>query len=395
MHRIFANMGWDRIIGQQPLKEMLQRSIVSGRIPQALIFSGANGRGSLALALEFSRTVNCAHPIVAGSTIEACGTCQSCVQCRSLQHPNVRIVTALPAGKIDQETDLKDEVIEEIRESIASLSTDPYTSLRVTGANAIRIWQIRELNRSMALSSMQTGRRVVIIVDAELMNQESSNAFLKNLEEPHEDVTIILTSSQPERLLATIVSRCQELVVPPIDDEALVDELLRRGECSESEARIVVSFAGGDMTRAMSFMAEDVQQIRNDVVDMLRSALRGRDFRLGIAQSAEHVGDRRDRDRAQMYLRFLAQWIRDAYIVSTSDDRSLIVNQDVLETLERFSASFGRSDIPRVLASIERASRDIQQHVSIPLTFTSLLLELRQLFALGRSVPTDSKAQAG
>lgn len=395
MRRIFVDMGWDRIIGQQPLREMLQRSIVGGRIPQALIFSGANGRGSLALALEFARTVNCEHPSTSGVSIDACGTCHSCIQARSLQHPNIRVITALPAGKIEQESDLKEDVIDEIREMTSSLAEDPYSPARITGANAIRIWQIRELNRSMALSSMQGGRRVIIIVDAELMNQESSNAFLKNLEEPHDDVTIILTSSQPERLLPTIVSRCQELVVPPIDDHALVAEIVQRGGCDEAEARIVASFAGGDMTKALAFMAEDVQQIRNDVVDMLRAALRGRDYRLGIAAAAEHVGERRDRDRAQMYLSFLAQWIRDAYIVSTTDDRSLIVNRDVLETLKRFAASFGRSDIQSVLSSIERASRDIQQHVSIPLTFTSLMLELRQLFALGKSAPTSSRVQAG
>ena len=331
----------------------------------------------MALAVEFAATVNCYAPVQSAGMIDACGRCQSCTQAKSLQHPNITIVTALPSGKIEHESDYKEDVLEEIREQNAEIAKDPYTTYRVTNANQIRIWQIRELNRSMALSTLQQGRRVVIIVDAEDMNSEAANGFLKTLEEPHAGVTIILTSSQPERLLQTVVSRCQELVVPPIDDEAIIEELLRRGECTEQDARIIATSCDGDMSAALEFIHDDIQEIRADVISMFRSALRGRDYRVGIADAAEGVAEQRDKRRAHTYLRFMAIWLRDTLSIAHTGTTDAIINKDQEQTLVKFASAFGESNIVSALSSIELAAADIKRNVSIALTMTTLLLELR------------------
>jgi DNA polymerase-3 subunit delta' len=377
MERIFVAMAWDRIIGQQHLQSMLQQCIIGARIPQALLLSGSRGRGSVALAVEFAATVNCYSPVQSAGMIDACGRCQSCTQAKSLQHPNITIVTALPSGKIEHESDYKEDVLEEIREQNAEIAKDPYTTYRVTNANQIRIWQVRELNRSMALSTLQQGRRVVIIVDAEDMNSEAANGFLKTLEEPHAGVTIILTSSQPERLLQTVVSRCQELVVPPIDDEAIIEELLRRGECTEQDARIIATSCDGDMSAALEFIHDDIQEIRADVISMFRSALRGRDYRVGIADAADGVAEQRDKRRAHTYLRFMAIWLRDTLSIAHTGTTDAIINKDQEQTLVKFASAFGESNIVSALSSIELAAADIKRNVSIALTMTTLLLELR------------------
>ncbi len=377
-------MLWERIIGQQHLQEMLQQSIIGARIPQALLLSGSRGRGSLALAIEFAKTLNCFTPVRTQFSVAPCGTCQSCAQARSLQHPNITIVTALPAGKVEQESDFKEDVLEEMREQIAEIAADPYTTFKVSNANVIRIWQIRELNRSMALSTLQQGRRIVIIVDAENMNTEAANAFLKTLEEPHQGVSIILTSSQPERLLQTIVSRCQELVVPPLDDDSIIEELLRRGECTTHEAQIIAACADGDMSAALEFIHEDVQEIRSDVISMLRGALRGRDHRLGIADAAESVAEHRDKARALTYLRFMSVWLRDTHVIAQTGSASMITNKDLEETLIKFASAFGQADLDRALRCIDRAAYDVSHHVSINLTLTTLLMELRSILGQRR-----------
>lgn len=377
-------MLWERIIGQQHLQEMLQQSIIGARIPQALLLSGSRGRGSLALAIEFAKTLNCFTPARTQFSVAPCGTCQSCAQARSLQHPNITIVTALPAGKVEQESDFKEDVLEEMREQIAEIAADPYTTFKVSNANVIRIWQIRELNRSMALSTLQQGRRIVIIVDAENMNTEAANAFLKTLEEPHQGVSIILTSSQPERLLQTIVSRCQELVVPPLDDDSIIEELLRRGECTTHEAQIIAACADGDMSAALEFIHEDVQEIRSDVISMLRGALRGRDHRLGIADAAESVAEHRDKARALTYLRFMSVWLRDTHVIAQTGSASMITNKDLEETLIKFASAFGQADLDRALRCIDRAAYDVSHHVSINLTLTTLLMELRSILGQRR-----------
>lgn len=377
-------MAWERIIGQQHLQEMLQQSIIGARIPQALLLSGSRGRGSLALAIEFAKALNCFTPIRTPFSVTPCGSCQSCAQAKTLQHPNITIVTALPAGKVEQESDFKENVLEEMREQIAEIAADPYTTFKVSNANVIRIWQVRELNRAMALSTLQQGRRIVIIVDAENMNTEAANAFLKTLEEPHAGVSIILTSSQPERLLQTIISRCQELVVPPLDDESIIEELLRRGECTAHEAQIIAACADGDMSAALEFIHEDVQEIRSDVIAMLRSALRGRDHRLGITESAESVAEHRDKARALTYLRFMSVWLRDTHVIAQTGSTSMITNKDLEETLIKFASAFGNTDLDRALRCIDRAAYDIAHHVSINLTLTTLLMELRSILGQRR-----------
>jgi DNA polymerase-3 subunit delta' len=383
-------MRWDEIIGQEPLQRMLQRCIINGRIPQALLLTGQEGAGTVALALAFARTVNCERPITADDRIAPCESCHGCKQSRTLQHPNIRIVPALPAGKdaaraADGEDGLSDDVLDELREGIVGLAEDPYSELRLTNATTIRIGQIRELKRSLSLSAMQEGRRVVIILNAEEMNGAAANAFLKTLEEPHPDVTIILTSSRPERLLQTIVSRCQELIVPPLDDDAIAAALVRRGLCSADEARMVAPFAQGNLQRAAGFLSEDVRGLRDAAVELLRSALKGKDFRNGLVDAADAAVDGRNRVRAEALLALMAAWLRDAVAVGTGGPDAPIMNGDQRDALDRFHRAFGTADLPSVLAALERASRDISRNVSIHLVLVTAMLEVRRIIAATRA----------
>lgn len=378
-------MAWEHIIGQDTLKAMLQQSICSGRVPQALLLTGSRGMGSAALAIEFARTVNCYSPLRGTTTVAACGTCQSCQQSKTLQHPNITILSALPSGKFDQTSDVKEEVLDEVREQLALLSADPYSSYRITNANQIRIWQIRELKRSLALSTLQKGRRVVVVLDADLMNAEAANGFLKTLEEPHPDTTIILTTAYRDKMMPTIISRCQELRLPPIDEQSIIDGLLHRGECDETEARLTASYCNGDFSTALEFLHEDLHEVRNDVVEMLRSALRGRDYRLGLTDSASILGDARDKEKALMYLRFMAIWLRDTFSVAQCGTTSGVINQDLAETLQKFATAFAGADLSRALLAIDQACYDIKHHVSITLTISTLLIELRSILASAKT----------
>ncbi len=383
-------MRWDTIIGQQPLQRMLQRCIVDDRIPQALLLTGHDGAGTTALALAFARTVNCERPTRTGTAIAPCEECHACRQSATLQHPNIRIITALPAAKEsarsgDGEEQLPDEVVEELRDGIRGLADDPYSGLRLTNATTIRIGQIREVKRSLSLSAMQEGRRVVIILNAEEMKTAAANACLKTLEEPHPDVTIILTTSRPERLLQTIVSRCQDLIVPPLDDNDVAAALLQRELCTEDEAMIVAPFAQGNLQRAIGFLSEDVRALRDAAIDLLRASLKGKDFRNGIIDAIERAVDGRNRVRAEALLALIAAWLRDAVAVGAGGDDAPIMNGDQREALLRFHAAFGTADMSAVVDAIEHASRDIGRNVSVHLVLLTTMLEIRRIIATTRA----------
>ncbi|MFN9150544.1 MAG: hypothetical protein ACK6C4_04150, partial [Bacteroidota bacterium] len=184
-------MQWPGIIGQQAVQEILQRCIAQQRIPQALLLVGNDGFGTMALAIEFARTVNCYSPVMDGHSVVACGSCQSCTQARTLQHPNISIVSALPTGKLDASDELRKEWVDALYGLAHELALNGYSPTRMEGANEIRIVQIRELNRQLSFSMTQRGRRVAIIANADDMNVSTANAFLKTQEEPHADTTII------------------------------------------------------------------------------------------------------------------------------------------------------------------------------------------------------------
>ncbi len=389
-------MRWNTIIGQNHLRRMLQRCILSERVPQALLLTGTEGHGTLALALAFARTVNCASPIRNADAIEPCEHCGPCKQSSSLQHPNIRIVAALPtpaanARTKDDEESLSDEVIADIRATMEMVAADPYSGYRIQGATTIRIAQIRELKRSLSLSAVQEGRRVVIILNAEELNVPAANAFLKTLEEPHADTTIILTSSRPERLLPTIVSRCMELIVPPLDDEDVCDALVARGLCSADEAQLIAPFAMGDLQRAVAFTSENVRQLRDSVIDVLRTALKPSGYRNTLVIAIEQLVDSRDRLRADAVIAILATWMRDARAAFDCSGGVSLLNADREEAVQRFSQAFGSADLHAVLQVLERGSRDIARNVSVHLVLVTMLMSIRTTIATTRARTTTAK----
>jgi DNA polymerase III subunit delta' len=365
-------MAWETVIGQERIKQMLQTAVEGGRCPQALLLTGDDGYGTLAIAIGFARLVN---------SLDV----RSTKQADSLQHPNISFVVALPTGKAGVEAELSEEVLDELKELKATLTTDPYIDFRLTGASQIRISQIRELKRQLSMSSTQEGRRVVIIHHAEDMTTEAANAFLKTLEEPHDDVTVILTSPSTQRLLPTIVSRCQEITVPPLTDEEVAASLIRDEACSEDEARLIASFSEGSVIRARSYLSEDVKADRQSAVELLRSALKGRGYRLDLTSAVSVVAEGRDKHRASMILSMLALWLRDARALIAAGPDAAIVNMDQREPLQRFAENFATVDFDTALDVIEAAVRDIQRNVTIAVVVLTAMIEIRSVFARTRS----------
>jgi DNA polymerase-3 subunit delta' len=193
-----------------------------------------------------------------------------------------------------------------------------------------------------------------------------------------------MTTSRPERLLQTIVSRCQELIVPPLSDEIVIKTLVARGLCSEDEASLVAPFAEGDIQRAADFVSEDVRTLRNSALALLRSALRGKDYRNALSDAAAEIGDERSKAKAEATLSLLAVWLRDAYALALGGPDVRLVNADDRSALEKFAAAFGSADLLSVITVIERAARDIQRNTSITLTLLTAMMDIRVIIARTR-----------
>lgn len=375
--------GWARVIGQARVKRILQRALAARRLPHALLFHGAEGVGKDAMALELARVLHC-EP----GGVEACGSCDSCLRIDSLQHPDVRLLTALPVGKSEESDDppllrLTPEDVRTIQEEYRRKGADPYHRITIPRANVIKINSIREVRREAAMTTSGGRRRVFIISRAEDMSDEASNTILKTLEEPAGDALLVLTSARPEMLLPTIRSRCQQIRFDALTEQELTAALLARTGTPEDRAVLVARLAGGSYRRALDLLEEDLTQDRKEVVGFIRMALSGNVA--AVTESAERRGGTKDREEARRFLTLLLLWFRDALV---SPQGGTIVNMDQQEDLEKFVARFPEARLRDVLGEIERCIFLLDRNVYIRLIFLHLAVRLRALILPGAAPHT-------
>jgi DNA polymerase III subunit delta' len=385
-------MTWNNIYGQHRVKEILQRLIIENRIPHAICMYGSEGIGKEALALEFARTINCLEPVEEGGHISSCGKCRSCKKLDKLSHDNLLLIFPLPtplnAGSSKSESvlsKLSDPQIKSVQDQVALKAKDHYHKIAVENANMIKISSIREVKRSLTLSSAATGRRCVLVFEAEKMNSEAANAFLKTLEEPHDKITIFLITSRPEMILPTILSRCQKIRCEPLSDEIITQILIEKHGIDEQEAKLISVFAQGSVSRAESFLDESMKELRQKVIGILRTALRKRIYRIDLLKELDEFIKSKDKRKNETFLNLMIIWLRDALVIAQTGYTDSIINTDQKDTIKKFAQNFSESDIPLAIEKIEKAITQIYRNVQIQLIFINLFLELRKIF-LGKTL---------
>ena len=208
------------------------------KLPHALIFKGKEGIGKYDFANTFAKSYLCQSPISNHLPCEACSSCEWFPD----SHPDFKHIAPIE-------------------------SDDDESSKRKTVRKKnIAIHQIRELSEYLELSAHQeTGRRIVLIEPADSLNQAASNALLKILEEPPENTLFILVTSQAQKLIATIRSRCQllELRGPSLDEARVFLD----GQKIAYE-KSLLSFTGGS---PFNVMKELENQSERSVITQLLS----------------------------------------------------------------------------------------------------------------------------
>ena len=185
-------------------------------LPHALLLRGRAGIGKYDFAIELSRALLCSQP----NHNEACGGCPSCLWFNEGTHPDFRLIS--PENDDENEEAPKKKTAKKTQISVA---------------------QIRQLIDYLSLSSHQVqGKRIILISPAESLNLASANALLKMLEEPPANTLFLLVSSQPQRLLPTIMSRCQSLEMSIPSKTEAIQWLSAQGI---RHAEATLDYAGG------------------------------------------------------------------------------------------------------------------------------------------------------
>lgn len=379
-------MTWKKIIGQNRVKNLLQKAIIENKISHAYCFWGQEGIGKDALAIEFARVVNCHSPKRTETGIEACEICHSCKSSLTLQHRNIHIIFSMPTGKSGETKKdsvlekLTEDQVEEYYEQIKLKSENPYHKISMSNANQIRIASIRELKRKLVLTSSGEGRVCVIVSRADEMTTEAANAFLKTLEEPHENVTIIITTSRQDVILPTILSRCQQVRCEPLSDSDISGALLERNNIAKQDALLISAFAQGSYTRAVEFLGEAMQETRENAIEFLRSMLKKKVYRVEVASHIEQLTKKHDRRETELILSMLLIWIRDVSILSKTGKNDKLINIDKYEILQKFTSGYSGRNLVKVSEVLEKSINQIRRNVAPQLVLMRTVLDLRRLF---------------
>jgi DNA polymerase III subunit delta' len=367
-------MSWKTVIGQERVKEILRSTLERDRLAHAYLFSGPHGVGKDAAALELAKIVNCEQ-----GPIEACGRCTSCKKAEKLQHPNINLVFALPVGKNEKYGDsptarLSEDDIAMVQDELRRKAGNPYLKISLPRANTIKINSIREIRKESSLSISEHGRKVFILLDAENLSEESSNALLKSLEEPQGHTLFILTTSQPERLLPTIISRCQQVRFGLLTAGELSDALQERERVDPAKSDLIAQVARGSYTRALDLKETGVESYYADAVKFLRTVLyRSRQDILG---EIDRICSENERPEVEEFLVVLQSWFHTAMLLAERSSNTSVGGDG--ETIRKFVEHHRSLDYGTLLGMTERAISLLNKNVYIPLILVNLALQLKE-----------------
>lgn len=216
LYRRYRPARFDDFVGQEAVIKTLRSQVMSRRIAHAYLFCGTRGTGKTSTAKVFARAVNCEHP----DRGEPCGTCAACKALAEENNLDILEIDAASNNGVDE---------------------------------------IRDLREKVKYPPQYGQYRVYIIDEVHMLSQGAFNALLKTLEEPPAHVVFILATTEPQKLPATILSRCQRFDFHRIPAHQIVDRLrvaLEEGEirAEDSALRRIARAAEGGMRDAWSIM---------------------------------------------------------------------------------------------------------------------------------------------
>jgi DNA polymerase-3 subunit delta' len=360
--------------------------VAGGRFANAYLCEGPAGVGKGTAALAFARALLCergagAAPAAPGlfdapaaaapgsaPADDACGECPACHRTGSLQHPDLKFLFPV-SGEERLLTDDEGPIAETLR----ALREDPLFVFTYEKFASIRLSITRDLIRELAYQPFEAPRRVVVVRDADRMREDQYSALLKSVEEPGPATVWVLTTSRPNRLPATIRSRCQRVRFQGFSEDLVSDFLVRRAKVEREEARLIAALSGGNLARALSLREVGALGVRNEALALLEPALRSDAAGLWTTAQKFMKFGRTGRETLRRMIEFHQLWLRDLLRARLGAPKEMLVNRDREADLRGQAREVDAREIRRRLAVLEEALRAIEGDVAADLTIFSAM----------------------
>ncbi len=349
----------------------IQNAFTGNKVAHAYIFAGPDGVGKFTTAREFGKLLLCKNPVLKNHFADSCGSCESCRLFDAGSHP-------------DYEKIYK-ELLKYTREGKEKESPVQFP------IDVVREFVIEKVSQKPSFSA----RRVFILTEAEKLNNESQNCLLKVLEEPPAYCCIILICTRPDKLLATIRSRCQILKFGRIDEEKII-ERLQQPEAGEKKGRYFARLADGSLGLAGTYMqletaGANIYKTKSFIVN----ALADYEYKdsLELAENFQKpakeitaiwvklapLTSKSDINRKSLgiILQIIISAFHDA-MITNADDKMQIINFDQAEQIKKIASKFNTEQAAEKIAECYKAIHYLESSVNEKLIFEQLLLNLAE-----------------
>ncbi len=349
-------MKFEDIRGQEELKEHFKSAIRLGKVSHAYIINGEKGYGRKHLAEAFAQSLLCEKlnsdhdenqisfpglelPKPYPDIIEPCEECVSCKKARHHNHPDIIYISHEKPNLISA-----DEIRTELVDTVDII---PYESKR----------------------------KIYIIEDGELINETGQNILLKTIEDPPDYITIILLTSDVDKLLPTVLSRCVCLNTVPVSKAEIRAYLMDNGVV-DYQADMAISFAKGNPGRALSIANDIYFQERCKIVCNIMRDLGHyhvkeiTDLAVKTLEDKENIGE---------YMELLMMLLRDVLVYKTTGDEGrLLFTREIRLIREISKMSLGR--INCLINTVKDTDEKIQAAVTPDLAIEMMLTNMKEIY---------------
>ena len=356
------------IIDQEHITEHMQNAIKTSKVSHAYIISGDPHSGKKMMANIFAKAILCENKVERDGYLDGCDECHSCIQANSASHPDIRILSREKPTSIS---------VNEIRSQVCDdVYIKPYSD-----------------------------HKIYIIPDAELMTPQAQNALLKTLEEPPLYTTIIILTSNIDAFLPTIISRCIVFPIKPVRDDLILKFLMEKRKIVDYKARLAVSFAQGNVGKAILLTEnEEFERLKNATLDLLsrieRLQVNEITDRLNamLIRSADSESDdegqkggdtaedkkkksaskKMDPALIENFLDVLTFFVRDTLVFKAEESPDHLIFADKLSYISSVTKKCSYKRLDDILRAIEEAKSRIRSNVNALLTLEMLVLNIKE-----------------